>query len=183
MDEVTPATCFLCEDTDITEALQRVCKCASVAHGTCVLRMINTVPTHGERCAICRHEYDVERVTRTRVVARPQSQLTPTRHQRAVRTSNLLLFSIGLYVMLYPLTVAFFVGVSFMTVGFLILWAYEMRLFTMYTLQSTQVTRVLPYHPPRLEGSDDGNGGDGNDRESGDGTGNGGGALVAMQHV
>ena len=59
------ATCMLCASAE--QPLYAVCRCDTLVHEACFLRMVDQCPTHRHHCPVCRHTYPL-RTARRRCV-------------------------------------------------------------------------------------------------------------------
>ena len=49
--------CFICMETD--NQLYKVCRCNTLVHAVCLVRLINDTPSHSTRCPVCMQDYDI----------------------------------------------------------------------------------------------------------------------------
>ncbi len=49
--------CFICMGTE--DQLYKVCRCDTVVHEQCLVRLVNNTPSHSTNCPVCRQAYDI----------------------------------------------------------------------------------------------------------------------------
>jgi hypothetical protein len=55
MEVTSTQACFVCLES--TGARLKVCECSTVVHAACMRKLVEQVPAHRERCAVCKAPY------------------------------------------------------------------------------------------------------------------------------